>query len=106
MKRWLLVTFAVLVVLMVLYGVYAAVVSPSQGRARVGIALGTYSDGSMYMTCLSAESDPGVCDSMDPTIIHLKERDRATFTVHNQDGGRHTHDFRMKGWSYFLPPAR
>lgn len=98
--------------LLVLYGVFVTVALPSNGTTdHVYLEAGTNEDGSMFYRCVVAKSTPGVCDESgdgnpDHARMHVHARDRVEFTVHSLDGGDRAHDFKMEGWSYFLPPAR
>ncbi|HUR69969.1 MAG TPA: cupredoxin domain-containing protein [Candidatus Thermoplasmatota archaeon] len=106
MKAWLKRTLLVVAVVAVLYGAFIGFASYSNGhKVTVDFSLGTNADGSMYLRCTSA-SEPGVCggDRPDQATVTVHKRDRVTFRIHNDDSGDHSHDFKLEGWQYALPP--
>lgn len=111
-KPWQRYTTLTVVALLLLYVVLLAIALPSSGSAHVDLSLGTKADGTMYIRCNQAASDPGVCDPAgvdgdpDHARIVVHKRERVTMTVHSDDGGGRAHDFKMDGMAYFLPPMR
>ena len=105
-KPWQRTTTIVVAVLLGLYIVYALFVAiPNGHHDNVYLRLGTQGS-TMYMRCADGNADC-VCTS-DPdgnAIVHVGTRDRVTFHIHNDDGGDHSHDFRMLGGPYWLWPA-
>jgi hypothetical protein len=100
-------------VLLVLYGVFLAVVLPSSGTTvHVTMDAGTNPDGSMYFRCDIGASDTDACSptgssgNLDQAKITVHKRDKLQLTVRSLDGGGRAHDVKMEGIAYFLPPAR
>jgi uncharacterized cupredoxin-like copper-binding protein len=109
MRRWLIVTLAVLAGLLVLYAAYAVFVSYDNGtKVAVTIHAGAYTSGDhagkMYYHCTDA-SGGAVVDGADQCTVTVHKRDKVTFTVISDDGAGRTHDFRLEGAPYFLYPA-
>jgi plastocyanin len=107
--RWLTWTILVVIVLAVLYGGLVAFAENSNGTdVTVVLDLGTNAPGSgatsMYMKCDAARSTPGVCSGGDQATVTVHQRDRIHLTIHNADGGDHSHDFNVQGWQYAFPP--
>jgi uncharacterized cupredoxin-like copper-binding protein len=109
MRRWLIVTLAVLAGLLVVYAAYAAFVAYDNGtHVNVTIHAGAYTSGAksgqMYYHCSDA-SGGAVVDNADQCSITVHRRDKVTFTVISDDGPGRTHDFKLQGAPYFLYPA-
>jgi plastocyanin len=107
--RWLTWTLVVIIALGVIYGGFVAFASNSNGTdVTVVLDLGTNHDPgaatSMYLRCDGANSTAGVCSGGDQATVTVHQRDRIHLTIHNDDGGDHTHDFNVQGWQYALPP--
>jgi len=108
-KPWQRTTTIVVAVLLGVYILYAAFVSiPNSKHDNVYLRLGTQ-PGGMYLRCddRNGQDAGGLCtsDGDGNAIVHVGTRDRVTFHIHNDDGGDHTHDFRLLGGAYFLWPA-
>jgi uncharacterized cupredoxin-like copper-binding protein len=85
-----------------LYGGFVGFASANNGhKVEVTFHLGT-KDGKMYLRC--ARISGATCTSSNQTTVTVGKRDRVTFHVHNDDGGDHSHDFKLGGWQYALPP--
>lgn len=98
---------AVLAAVLALYGAYAAFVTYAPGDdARVAILAGVAEDGTMFFRCEAAGTTPGACvDVGGHAEIRAGKRDRLAVTVRTDDGKRHSHDFRLEGLPYLVPPA-
>ena len=112
-QPWQRTTTLVVAALLVLYGIFLAVVLPSDGTTvHVTMDAGTNPDGSMFFRCDAGGSDSGICDPLgsngnpDQAKITVHKRDRLALTVRSLDGGGRAHDVKMEGIAYFMPPAR
>lgn len=107
LSRRLRLVLSALAVALAVYGAYAAFVSYAPGdRLRVEILAGVAEDGSMFFRCEPARSTAGACeDAGGHARILASKRDRVTVTVRTDDGRRHSHDFRLMGAPYLVPPA-
>jgi len=105
MRRWLVITLAVLAGLLVIYAAFAAFVSYDNGtHVTVTIHAGAHPDGKMYYRC--SNSDPAdAVDSSDQCTVTVHKRDKVTFNVISDDGPGRTHDFKLLGGPYALYPA-
>jgi hypothetical protein len=112
-KPWQRITTIAVAGVLLLYGVFLAVVLPSNGTTvHVTMEAGTNVSGSMFFRCDPTASDAGACSATgasgnpDQAKITLHKRDRLALTVRSLDGGGRAHDVKMEGIAYFLPPAR
>lgn len=89
-------------VVVLLYLAYMLNARWSNGHgADVTLELGTNSDGSMFLRCVSSESSSGVCTGpAEHATFTVHARDRVHLTVRSLDGGGRTHDFKVEGWPY------
>lgn len=105
MQPWLKWTLVAVAVIVVLYGGLVAFAESSNGtNVNVTLDLGT-SGGKMYMRCDVAKSTPGVCTGGDQATVTVHKRDRVHLSIHNDQGGDHSHDFNIRGWQYAFPPV-
>lgn len=106
MRAWLRRLLVAVLVVAVLYGAYAAFVSWSNGADKtIVVVAGVAQDGSMFFRCVAQESTRGTCDPAAPSRFTVESRDRVTFRVRTDDGRPHSHDFRLLGLPYLVPPA-
>jgi hypothetical protein len=96
-------TIGVVGVLALAYASFVGFASYSSGApAEVTFKLGTLPGGKMYLRC--ADATGGSCSGGDQGVFTVRERARVMFHVHNDDSGDHSHDFKLGGWQYALPP--
>lgn len=107
MERKTLAAVAIGVLILLLYGGYAAAVSVSNGVDKhVSIVAGMRPDGSMFYSCDATNSTPGVCEENGGHArVAVDKRDRLRVTVRTDDGKPHSHDFRLEGPPYLVWPA-
>lgn len=93
--------------LVLIYGLYAVLVSYSNGNdVHVTIHAGVDgSSGKMYYKCTAITGDGASCDDSQQTTVTVHKRDRVTFDVISDDGPGRTHDFKLQGGAYWLWPA-
>jgi plastocyanin len=106
-KPWQRTTTIAVAALLVLYVVYAIFVSIPNGKHDdVYLRLGTQGS-TMYLRCAEGSNPSDACrvGSDGNAEVFVGARDRVTFHIHNDDGGDHTHDFRLEGGAYWLWPA-
>lgn len=105
MKPWLKRALLVVGVVAILYGAFIGFASYSTGdKVDVTFHLGTMPGGAMYLRCSEIRGGSATCTPGDQTTVTVGKRDRVTFHIVNDDGGDHTHDFKLEGWQYALPP--
>jgi plastocyanin len=105
MQPWLKRTLIVVAVLVLVGGAFVAYAEYSNGKdVNVALNLGT-SGSAMYLRCDAAKSSPGVCSGGDQATVTVHKRDRVHLSIHNDQGGDHTHDFNVQGWQYAFPPV-
>lgn len=106
MRPWWKRTLLAVAVLAVLYGGLVAYETfPSRGETHAVVHLG-HVGSAMYLRCDADASTAGVCSGGDQATITVPERSRLALSVVNDDGGGRTHDLRVEGWQYVLPPVR
>jgi hypothetical protein len=105
MKTWLKALLAVVLVLLLAGGAWAAFATYHNGNDVYATLAVGQGPGGMYLRCVSVTGTGASCTPSNQTTLTVHQRDRVHLTIRNDDRGSHTHDFNVLGWQYFLPPA-